>query len=219
MIGNIVQIGVQHTAEYLPLAQAGEAWRDLDFGDKRRGLPSLDVFDDIESWAYYGIDSDPNSIVLMTQRYGDQASWILASVCGKPSARLIKSTNWFFDDNVFKGIYAPVLSLEEIFESMGLDHVEMLILDIEGTEIELFDNYQFAVKPRFISVDIHGGEGYELSDGLGVVQIADDIENRLLGVNYDCTQKTFYCRDTIICHFVYNALDGNYERESLCQRH
>ena len=202
MVGNIVQIGIEWSPEYLLLSEAGTLWRDVVFRNDYRGMPCFDVFSDVEEWSYYGVDSDVNSISFLSKKYGNKGSWILAFVSGDESVSLVPCYSSFFDNSVFKGVYIPSLSLGSLFDGLELDSVEVLVVDIEGAENVLFANYSFALKPRFILVDCHGGSGYELSGGILVENVVLSVQDRLLGYGYELIKRVDVTDDTVVCYFI-----------------
>ena len=57
-------------------------------------------------------------------------------------------------------IFVPKIQLNTLFEHFGLESVDILMMDIEGTEFEVFEKYDWKIKPRQIYIEAH-----ELHDG------------------------------------------------------
>ena len=149
--GICVQIGLHQTAEYLYLVRPD--WRDLiGQQDLLKQIPDS-LADKFESWRYYGVDSDVASIVKMLEKYGNvpYSSWIQAAV-GLPNDQFLKVRS-YFSGGSFLGFGC---SLQRLFRLLDLSQVDVFIIDIEGGELRLFENYDWHIKPAYISVEVHG---------------------------------------------------------------
>lgn len=153
--GVCVQLGLHAVAEYLYLVRPD--WKEV-MGEQvaLKQLPGS-VSDRFTSWRYYGVDCDVGSIQKMLERYGDVASadWVGAAV-GVESDRLMRLPGYFARGH-FLGF---ACSLQRLFALLGLSHVDVLVIDVEGDEIGIFENYDWVVKPSFISVEVHGDHSY-----------------------------------------------------------
>ena len=149
--GVCVQIGLHSTAEYLYLAKPNWLTIMKEQVELKR-LPTS-LTDGIQSWRYYGVDCDVGSIVKMMEKYGNvtSASWVQAAV-GLPTDQLMKLRSYFVRGH-FLGF---ACSLQRLFRMLNLQQVDVLNIDVEGYEIQIFENYDWVIKPRYVSVEVHG---------------------------------------------------------------
>ena len=159
MTYNCVQIGLCNSAEYLYLT--GKIDQNLD---ELKQLPTQ-FPKPSKDWQFYGVDCDPTSIHTMLDKYSTEipnAQFICAGI--RAEAGLGKFNSWFHTgygytaapgDGALFG--AACLTLEQLFAELGLQAVDVLAMDIEGTEYKVFRNYTWNIKPKFIAVECHGG--------------------------------------------------------------
>jgi len=149
--GVCVQIGLHDVAEFLYLAKPN--WREnLADQESLKQIPAS-VAGRFRSWRYYGVDSDVGSIVKMIEKYGNGANthWVQAAV-GMIPAQLLKLRSYFAGGH-FIGFGC---SLQRLFSLLNLRHVDVLVMDVEGSEIRIFETYNWVIKPAFISIEVHG---------------------------------------------------------------
>ena len=153
--GVCVQLGLHNVAEYLYLARPN--WKDV-MGEQEelKQLPDS-LTDKFVSWRYYGVDYDVGSIQKMLEKYGNVASahWVGAAV-GVESDRLMRLPSYFTRGHFL----SFACSLQRLFSLLNLSHVDVLVIDVEGDEISIFENYDWVVKPSFISVEVHGDHNH-----------------------------------------------------------
>ena len=152
----VVQIGLDHKAELACLVfkekEVREKWT-------RQIFRSLHIPDDMGcEFDYYGIDCNAGSIDFCARRYWDveKATWICASIVADSSCRM------FIDNRIpqqpsfmywgYKNAVAT-LTLNELFTATG--GVDLLVMDIEGHEHEIFRNYDFEFKPKYVYLSQH----------------------------------------------------------------
>lgn len=149
--GVCVQIGLHLTAEFLYLAHGN--WREL-MGEQveMKRLP-MSMVEGFQSWRYYGVDSDVASIGKMLEKYGNvsNSNWVHAAV-GMHSDQLMKLSSHIAGGH-FLGF---ACSLQRLFGMLNLRQVDVLNIDVEGYEIQIFEDYDWVIKPRYISVEVHG---------------------------------------------------------------
>ena len=128
-------------------------------------------FKDISEWEGFFIDADPGVLEgarifnvpghhyflgIAGNRRLDCFEYYLTS----PGAEYIgqcalKSSIGYSDLYVDHQMHVSCITLEELFDyTAAFPHI--LSVDIEGTEREVFENYTFQLRPRFIIVDHHG---------------------------------------------------------------
>lgn len=159
MKGKCLQIGIHTAAEYIYLAYPNwknEASIHQEFFLK----PIIEEFGDVTKWDYIGIDLCPLSISMMIREYFwlTNAKWLSACIAGTSKKRLVERESFFksgvSDNKHISNFISPVLSLDELLLSIDGD-IDILAMDIEADEIEVFKNCQWQKKPKYISVECH----------------------------------------------------------------
>ena len=149
--GVCVQIGIKATAEFAYLADRD--WREKSVPELKQ-IPNT-VADGITDWQYYGVDADVNSIASMLQKYrSPQMQWVNAYI-GTEIGKLSDVTSLMPGTpmSIFKG---ATTTLKNLFSDLGLAAVDVLAIDIEGSELEVLSAYDWSLKPRYITVEAHG---------------------------------------------------------------
>ena len=185
--GVCVQIGLHNVAEYLYLARPN--WKEV-MGEQEelKQIPAA-VSDRFTSWRYYGVDSDVGSVKKMLERYGNvsAADWVHASV-GVASDRLMWLPS-YFTGGQFIGF---ACSLQRLFWLLNLSRVDVLAIDVEGAEIGIFENYDWVVKPSFISVEVHGDHGHtSVRNAVLLDRHINIVDRILIGKGYEQVNKVW----------------------------
>ena len=162
--GVAIQIGLYTEAEYSYLLQPD--WQHVmqEAVDELKHIP--EIFESISDWHFIGIDCDPGSILCMRERFPDTLTTINALVTGNirgivkrylSDAFHIVRDIAFFDlsDYPARAYLMPQTPFDEIVSSLGLCHIDVLAVDIEGGEVELFENYSWEIAPRFLAIEFH----------------------------------------------------------------
>ena len=159
MKGKCLQIGIHTSAEYIYLAYPNwknEASIHQEFFLK----PILEEFGDRTEWDYIGVDLCPLSISMMVRQYFwlSRAKWLSACISGTSKKRLIERESFFkssiSDNKHISNFISPVLSLDELLLNIDGD-IDVLAMDVEADEIEIFKNCKWQKKPKYISVECH----------------------------------------------------------------
>ena len=161
-VGNAVQIGLDRSAELLFLTL--DNWKEWFPGSHQMVNCPDDLFEDIDEWNYFGADQNLYSIAHVLDAYSEPASkdirqqymnrskWLCVNVLGSNSLHQVDI--WGFRGHEYK-IFVPSLSLSELFQNFELETVDILMVDIEGGEFEVFKEYDWKIKPRFLSIEMH----------------------------------------------------------------
>ena len=185
--GICVQIGLHDVAEYLYLAKPN--WKEVIGKQKELKQIPGSVADRFTCWRYYGVDADVGSIVKMLEKYGDvpSASWVQAAV-GLSSIQLMKLRSYFVRGH-FVGF---ACSLHHLFRLLKLTQVDALVVDIEGGELRMFENYDWHIKPAYISVEVHGDHNRTSTTNPAMLNKHIDIIHRILtGKGYKQVNKAW----------------------------
>jgi len=153
--GICIQIGLYTKAEYFFVT-------DADYTLSSRKLPEA-ITAPYTQWRYYGIDQDCGSIAFMIGKYDDieNAMWIQAAI--NRDSRLKKITSWKVRGR--RKFYMKSTTLETLFSDLNLPRIDVLAMDIEGDEREVFENYPWTIYPRFMNIEVHKtGNKYTLDD-------------------------------------------------------
>ena len=156
--GICVQAGLYTHAEFSFLVTRDD-WQ-ASFHEGNYGLESslLPLFDDIESWKYYGVDQDVGSINRMLLEYGnrDRIEWVAASLNYLPSA-FRKLTRWAVSANGnHPHYYGLTCTFDKLIDDLGLENLDILCIDIEDNGENVFWDYSWRLKPRLIMIELHG---------------------------------------------------------------
>ena len=152
--GIAIQAGLDKSIELMFLAH--ENWKELKNAAWMHPVVKASftdrLFDDIDAWTLYGIDINPTSIEILYRLYSDRRiNWIVGGLSASEN-RLIYSN---FGDFGVSPCWAVKMTLDELFDGLAINHCDVLMLDIEKSEYELFENYTWRVKPELMLVEIH----------------------------------------------------------------
>jgi len=197
-----VQIGLCESLEGMYLVYPSDNFVN---NTKYRYANNMEVvrslLDDLkgDDWYYWGVDSDIASVFYLVQEYGgylrnERCHLLLASVGGETkisqgdlfwsmpthSGRFKYLNPPFYNGSVLR----PELSLKDLFFYLGLPSVDLLILDCEGSEYEIFENYDFSVKPKCIVVECHPRTDSRFIRPIGKDSEADEMNKLLSGNGY-----------------------------------
>ena len=147
--GVCVQIGLHKTTEYLYLVNP-------IFQESKQPPAVPEPLKKFDKWIYYGIDVDPCSICEMLNRYPKHPDihWIAAGISA--STKVLKYNSWYIGESRnHPPFHAAALTFDSLIDGLQLQKIDVLAIDIEGTELELFENYSWRIKPQFIAVESH----------------------------------------------------------------
>ena len=152
----------------------------------------VDLFEDIDKWNYFGIDQNlyslahvldaynsPSTCDLMKQRFM-RSKWLCANIGGVNANTVEKMSLGTFRDHKYE-IFVPSLSLSELFEAFQIETIDILMMDIEGSEYKAFKDYDWKIKPRLICIEIHPeyAESAECA-----IKLWSDFENQGYQLNW-----------------------------------
>ena len=160
--GIAIQIGAYTEVEYAYLLNPN--WQEvMQTVPEIKHLPTkLQV---IENWSVYAIDCDPSSCLYIRERYPD-VHCINAYITGNKrgiresylsDAFHILHALEFYDISDYQGrrYFISQTPFDDIISSLELTHIDVLAVDIESAEVELFENYSWCIKPRFLAIEFH----------------------------------------------------------------
>lgn len=148
--GVCIQIGIGFTPEYIYLVEPN--WkRKVDFMHPIWQIPQQ-LIKEIDNWVYYGIDSDPYSLAFAMRAHQNKkdVTWVNAYISDsdKPLAEPLSELGVTF--------HAPVTTFDAVLDHLKLTQIDLLAIDIEGDEINLFESYSWRYLPKYIAVEVHG---------------------------------------------------------------
>ena len=165
-MGTVMQIGIGGVAEYMYLLVPN--WQQNMHENVAPLLHVPEQFEKDDNWVYIGIDCDISSIYYMLAKYQmPNAYWISAFVTNEEEGLQFLSSdavhhdlfvehspfNWNSSERSF--YYTPKKSLSQIVQDLGITKLDVLVIDIEGHEVSIFENYDWRVRPTFIAVEFH----------------------------------------------------------------
>lgn len=126
-IGVCIQIGLDFTAEMVYLTDNN--WRkQMKKQVVVDRIPKI-VYSGIQEWRFIGVDNNQESVDKLQEQYPDQE---------------------FICMDIKNGT-----DLQRLFKRMGVSKVDVLRMDIEGDEYNVFNSYSGDIFPKFISVECH----------------------------------------------------------------
>ena len=155
--GVCIQMGLNREAEYLYLTNPH--WLEkMKQVNRIKALPK--AFHHLSKWDDYGIDCDPASISLMLHTHPQQecVKWIHACIGGEDGQVATMLENWHGETKDYPfcvPFLTTTVTLDTLIKGLCLEKIDVLTLDIEGTELRLFQTYQWHIYPTYIAVEIH----------------------------------------------------------------
>lgn len=152
----LVQIGIERQAEFIYVTQPN--WERLKAinpaGWEYPFIPE-ELWDD-NVWMYYGVDMADWIIEDIQPTYHTEHAKFITACLWEQSGISLKMDGYRVDRYTENTIAEKEListSLSDLFKKTGLPDV--LVVDIEGAELEVFRGYDFTHKPEFIVVETH----------------------------------------------------------------
>lgn len=150
MNGVCVQIGLFLTAEYAYLAD--ETWRGrMKYQPRLLQLPKQ-IYEKMDTWSYFGVDECPTSTAHLGVLHWGDCRWVTASI---GVGHHISQVNTRFTPENNGKVYAVQIPLHALFKELGLSVVDVLAMDVEGMELMIFEHFDWKIKPRYITVEVH----------------------------------------------------------------
>ena len=156
-IGTAIQIGLHKSLELDSLATTGYREVEHDINASHAfdwEFIKMFGFDCFHVW---GIDADPESVWQMTKEYEfiDTIQIVNAHIAGQSG--ILKNTVIGLDYSASEPhdrILIPSVSLEDLFACLKADSVDILFIDVDGAEWEIFENYSWDIQPTHIISEV-----------------------------------------------------------------
>lgn len=154
----LVQIGIFQTCEYIYVTQ--NRWRSVvnrkDIYGHYLDLP-IEVLDD-SVWYYYGIDMSKDSIEFVKNKYRDYSNCeFVNSLVHKTDNQIITHENISAGRNKVStdGLCSSKsVSLKTLLSNVPYN-VKVVVIDVEGSELDILPNYDFSIMPDVFIVECH----------------------------------------------------------------
>ena len=171
--GVCVQLGLEATCEYAYLVTESDWRNQIESGQELCHRIPEQVYRHVENWTYIGVDQDFVSISNRTQDYMryDDIHFVCCNLHNNQSKDLagdlvtIRSYDPICDWIDGRLHLVPSISFEKLYcgleKILGVSHIDVLAVDIEGSELNLFNPYEtppfpwIIVSPQYIAVEIH----------------------------------------------------------------
>ena len=157
--GICVQIGLEYSAEYFFLTERD--WRDKCYKEGEEHWLPDSFLRDFDNWIYYGIDEHPDSVAYVRDRYGTTTPFLNARVNGRYGSGEAVAIGDNYIPTYLRPwgrdapFYVEQYTLSALFDKLELKHLDLLVLDIEGAELDALVHHDWKVVPRLINVEIH----------------------------------------------------------------
>jgi len=179
-----IQVGLCESAEGISLIKP----ISFEYSNDTIALPKH--FDRSGIWRFFGIDSDPYSISYLCDRHKDiENVHFLCAKIGKTTGISEAYCFWDSRNNVWRQkkleysetqILSPVFSMSDLLKFLKITEVDLLIMDIEGAEYDVFEGYDFSIDIHKIYVECHKKD----SQSSHSQRISTDNLIKLLSTNY-----------------------------------
>ena len=175
--GVCIQIGLLNTAEMLYLTETD--WqKQIEQQADTNKVPDFDY----DKWVLYAVDCNPVSIAIMSDKYKqNDVRWLCAYLSDNNS---IVPVNDETSQIMRTNLLTPSLTLKLLVDGLGLHRIDVLKMDIEGSELGVISNYQFEIKPTYISIECHEVDNKGCTD-----QIQNILENQDYDILKGCTDQ------------------------------
>jgi len=156
MLKTVVQIGLNKTAEYVPLVTGA---RQPSTGALPQQVHWIPMEVRQGTWRYFGIDADPSSIHEMLSLYDPHPNIHFMNVCVGETAGIVERVSWFF---MGKRHYVSCFPLHDLLDALQIEQLEVLAIDIEGAELPVLAAFSWEIQPEFLAVESHHEQHTEL---------------------------------------------------------
>ena len=171
---NCIQIGIDQSAEYTYLVGCPDSndsliWKPPDYNSSPQ-------------WDYYGVDANPLCILDWNKKQIPQTKWInvfLAKEAGIAETFEIGNIRSEHVSELGNNLYIGKITLSQLIRNLGLNNIEILVMDIEGYELEVFYEYDWQIKPRYLIVETHSNQTCEALCQLFRNHGYNELEKRL----------------------------------------
>ena len=150
---NCVQIGVKDSAEYTYLV-GYQAENDDHTWKPKEYLPS-------GNWDYYGVDPNPLNIFDWSSKKIPNTKWInvfLAPETGIAETFEIDHIDQNNKSELGEHLFIGKITLSQLINDLKLDEIEILAIDVGGHELEIFYEYDWNIKPKYLIVKTYSDE-------------------------------------------------------------
>ena len=120
----------------------------------------LHAFDYL-AWNYYGIDVDPASVLKMAEDWGlsEDYKFIQAFVTAK-TGEIVEGwhhLDYEQDPEPRQPYYCVSISLSDLLNQLASEDgtIDVLIIDVDGYEWEIFRDYDWSVQPTYICLEVN----------------------------------------------------------------
>lgn len=131
------------------------------------GVTSLFFAERYREATIYSIEPVPENFELLKRNVAAEPRIVpvQAAVVGRPRQSVTMTSHESSQLNRInvdgKGREVTALTVDQICKKYGITEIDLLKVDIEGTESELFSNCEFPRKTKFIIIELHGAYDIE----------------------------------------------------------
>ena len=191
--GVCVQIGIQDSADFAYLA-------DRDWQAKMETAPPLKripeaVANGFQAWKYYGIDADCVWIAEMLKRdHPPNTHWIQAFIATADGQ--VCEVESMMSETRIRPFATVSVTLDTLLQDLEITDVDVLVVDVEGAEMEIFEAYDWGIKPRYITVECHGDRHVpNVANEKLLDQNVGEMIDFLKSKGYACTHQAYTNRN------------------------
>ncbi len=110
----------------------------------------------------YAVEPNPENFALLKENTAQEKRIIPVQVCltGKPGQQVYITTSGASDrfkmNTSGNGVLVRGVSVEQLCEEHGIEHIDLLKIDIEGGEVQVFADSSFLPKIGVVAAELHG---------------------------------------------------------------
>ena len=163
----LIQIGLDLFAEYIYVTQRG--WDKVGgrFNSIGDDVSLPDEVKNNEFWYYYGVDMCQTSIDLVSRKYKGFSNYefvhALIHTTDNKNVKYLNQNRFLRDNNYAFGMSYVTKNGDSELLSMSLDtlllaaqyRVKVVVMDIEGLELDVIRSFSFGVKPDCFVIESH----------------------------------------------------------------
>ena len=148
---NCLQIGIQKFAEYTYL---------VGYPDERdKSIWKPTEYSKNDQWNYYGVDGDPLCILEWHKKRIPNTTWVNTYLDKEPGlVRSEEIADMFFEHQAelnTNSFFVGKITLSQLIKGLNLNEIELFVMDIECSELPVFLEYDWCVRPKYLVIETH----------------------------------------------------------------
>lgn len=160
--GICIQLGLYRTADYISLSRPNFNKNDPKAVIGEHDYPAFKELG-VDRYQYIGVDCCPVSIQHMYKSYTNEiksgeAEFVLSYVSGASGEMANFLYDFDYNDPMCVNWWTTsTLGFGDLLNSYysRFAKIDLVVMDIEGVELSVFQDYDFSIRPRFMEIELH----------------------------------------------------------------